>query len=93
MPGTISSRTYSINSREIGWIFISAEEDMLSFDYRFNGQFRQQKIQITSTSQNYGGQRKYLLCPECRSKRGMLYHGKNRKFACRICHGFVFQST
>ena len=91
-PGAISSRIYSINSREIGRIFISAEEGMLCLDYRFNGQLRQQTIEITSTSPHFGGQRYYLVCPQCQAKRDILYYGANRAFACRVCHGFVFRS-
>jgi len=91
-PGTISSSTYLINSREIGWILISAEEGSLSIDYHLNGQLRHQIVQITSISPYLGGQRKYLLCPQCQSKREILYHRTNGEFACRICHGFVFRS-
>ncbi|MEN8210980.1 MAG: hypothetical protein ABFR31_04630 [Thermodesulfobacteriota bacterium] len=91
-PGNISSTTYSVNGRKIGLIFISAAEDILSLDYRFNGHIQQQTVQITSISPHYGGQRQYLLCPQCDSRRNSLYHGPNGQFECRICHGFVFRS-
>ncbi len=91
-PGKTSSMTFSRNGREIGWIFISAEEDMLSLDYHCNDHVRHQIIPIASTSPHYGGQRQYLLCPQCNSKREMLYYGPGGKFACRVCHGFVFRS-
>ena len=91
-PGTISSTNFSINSREIGWIFISAEEGMLRFDYRFNDHVQQQTVQITTISPHYGGRRQYLLCPQCDSRRNSLYHGSNGKFACRICQNLVFRS-
>ncbi|MDM8538603.1 hypothetical protein QUF70_17755 [Desulfobacterales bacterium HSG17] len=91
-PGNISSRSYVINGREIGRIIISAEKDMLSLDYRFNGLSRQQTVQIAHTSPNFGGRRKYLVCPECQAKREMIYFGENGKFACRVCHDFIFRS-
>jgi len=91
-PGHISSTTYSINGRKIGWIFISTEKDMLHLDYRFNSHIQQQTVQITGISPHYGGQRQYLVCPQCDSRRESLYYGSGGQFACRLCHGFVFRS-
>jgi len=91
-PGKTSAMTYSKNGREIGWICISAEEDMLSLEYHCDDHIQQQTVQITTTSPPYGGQRQYLLCPQCDSRRNSLYYGPDGKFACRICHGFVFRS-
>lgn len=90
--GNISSTTYSTNGREIGLIFISAAEGTLGLDYRFNDHIQQQTVQITTISPHYGGQRQYLACPQCDSRRNSLYYGSNGQFTCRICQGLVFRS-
>lgn len=46
-------------------------------------------IHLTATRPNYGGERLWLLCPACGSRRAILYGG--RYFRCRACHGACYQ--
>lgn len=49
-------------------------------------------VGIEWTSQNYGGQRRWLVCPCCQTRRVALYiNGK--ELACRVCLNLRYEST
>ena len=46
------------------------------------------------TSCNYGGERRWLLCPRCSRRVAKLYRPLNEVlFACRQCHQLTYRST
>ena len=43
---------------------------------------------------NYGGERRWLLCPRCFRRVAKLYRPPDEVlFACRQCHGLTYRST
>jgi hypothetical protein len=43
---------------------------------------------------NYGGERRWLLCPRCFKRVAKLYRPPDEVlFACRQCHGLTYRST
>jgi len=49
-------------------------------------------VAIETTPCRYGGERPWLLCPRCGSRRAVLFSVGGR-FRCRDCHGIVYSST
>lgn len=49
-------------------------------------------VPIETTPCRYGGERPWLRCPRCRSRRAVLFSVAGW-FRCRACHGIVYAST
>lgn len=49
-------------------------------------------IWLEATPCNYGGERLWLTCPRCHSRRRVLYSVGGR-FRCRQCHDLAYTST
>lgn len=57
----------------------SFENPLFEFDY---------------TPCNYGGKRRWFLCPICKRRVGKLYTTRlDNRFACRKCHNLTFESS
>ncbi|MZR11653.1 hypothetical protein GQE99_01225 [Maritimibacter sp. DP07] len=50
----------------------------------------EQRIELTETPCNYGGTRKWFLCPECAKRCGVLYI--RHRIACRTCYDLTYSS-
>lgn len=50
-----------------------------------------QQLYLTQTPCHIGGVRRWLICPYCTKRMGVLYL-RNRQFACRNCHQISYQS-
>lgn len=50
-----------------------------------------QHIEITKTPCNYGGFRKWFVCPNCHSRCAFLYN-KHSFFCCRKCNNLAYSS-
>ena len=49
-------------------------------------------IEVDTTPCNFGGSRPWLVCPKCRSRRGVLFC-LDGYFRCRTCHNLAYSST
>lgn len=79
-----------------GFINYRHSNDVLQLNYRFreNGSDWQpvkQTINILKTPCNYGGHRKWLECPNCKRRVGILA-GADVYFACRHCYKLAYGS-
>ena len=66
----------------------------LNYNYRRYGdewQPVEQKISVLKTDCNYGGHRKWLKCPFCKRRVGVLA-GADIHFACRHCYDLPYGS-
>ena len=95
-PNAIGSLTWSIQNRKIGAIDFRVEEDrlMLFYRYRLSGEEWsevEQAISLDLTPCNYGGNRKWFLCPGCGRRVAILY-GAGKYFHCRYCYGLTYSS-
>ena len=100
VPGT--STTITWHSSDSVWASITTqvhtdEPDTLILEYSTlasTGSWMptRERIALETTSCQYGGERSWLMCPECSSRRAVLYavHGK---FRCRPCHRLAYAST
>jgi hypothetical protein len=48
-------------------------------------------VELTTTTPYYGGLRYWFVCPSCHRRSGMLYSTGLRVYACRRCHGLVYE--
>jgi hypothetical protein len=44
-----------------------------------------QRVQLTYSLGPQGGKRPWFVCPTCRQRVGVLYHGNDLPFRCRTC--------
>jgi hypothetical protein len=49
---------------------------------------------LTRTRCHYGGSRPWFRCPNtgCGRRCGVLYRARDRRFACRRCHGLAYRT-
>ena len=53
-----------------------------------------QLVEITSTKCNYGGLRKWFICPKCKRRVGVLYRKPLlASFLCRHCQNLTYRLT
>jgi len=92
--GTLS---WSIGDKPNGSIgyTINQESIILNYDCKLYGETESTAIKQTiffeTTACHYGGERQWLLCPHCNSRKEILYlHGMY--FTCRHCANLAYQS-
>ena len=95
-PGSSGTLTWSRGGERTGWISYRAEEELVTliYNYRKNGgewESIEERIALDKTPCNYGGFRRWFLCPHC-SKRVALLYGAGRRFLCRHCYGLTYAS-
>jgi len=95
-PGYFGSLSWSSRGKETGWIRFSVQENgmTLNYRYRMRGEDWEDVKQIISfdrTPCNYGGYRKWFLCPRCRKRVAILY-GAGKYFLCRHCYQLTYDS-
>jgi len=68
------------------------KKDSLLIAYQCcDGEIIKQRIEISSTACHFGGNRKWLSCPVCGTKRMNLYFNENL-FLCRDCNNLGYLS-
>jgi hypothetical protein len=96
-PNTSGSLSWNIGGEPIGNIGYTMYENtmVLNFRYQRYGEEEWESVQQTiwfdRTPCNYGGSRKWFLCPECNRRVGLLY-GSNVLFLCRHCYQLPYAS-
>ena len=96
-PGTSRLLRWSCAGEESGSIQFRTESDRIILTYRFREYGEEWEdieypVYFDSTACNYGGTRKWFLCPAqgCGRRVAVLYGGKY--FLCRHCHDLAYQS-
>ena len=87
-PGTSGKLSWSVHGEETDSIGFRIESGFMILNYkcRVNSstwENIEERISITTTPCNYGGHRKWFLCPGCGHRVAILYGGKY--FRCRSC--------
>jgi hypothetical protein len=95
-PGISGPLSWSCNGQETGRINFKIEENNMTLSYRHRSQGKEwekveQIIPITRTPCNYGGSRKWFLCPRCGKRVAVLY-GAGKYFFCRCCYQLTYDS-
>lgn len=97
-PDQVCSGTLSWASRgeQNGFINAKCYHNRLELDYRYRengGDWMpiKQTILLESTACHYGGHRKWLSCPQCHSRVGILC-GAGKLFLCRNCYQLPYRS-
>ena len=95
-PGVSGSMSWSNRGEKTGSIGFSVKENSITLNYRHkptNGEWEpiEQVISIDRTPCNYGGYRKWFLCPRCYKRVALLY-GAGRYFFCRHCYKLTYES-
>lgn len=94
--GRMGIFTWSRGGKQTGVILYLMIEDgmVLKYQYSENGSpwvSVRQSIRFDRTPCNYGGYRKWFLCPHCGKRVAVLYLG-GKFFLCRHCYGLVYGS-
>ena len=94
--GTSGSLSWSCGGEPTGSIRYRIEEDRMVLDYRYrdsDGEWEPitESIWFDSTACNYGGRRKWFLCPHCGRRVAVLY-GAGVRFLCRHCYDLAYSS-
>lgn len=94
-PGIVSSLNWTTRGKPNGNIQFSCFDKylLLAYRYRTNSEAEwkdvRQHIQITETSCNYGGARKWFICPNCDCRVAILCSHHSR-FVCRKCANLAY---
>ena len=90
VPGLSGTLSWSIGGEPCGSIRYTNHEDRLVLNYNYTPYDSDEPIPTTqniyfeTTPCNYGGERKWFMCPHCGKRREILYlYG--RHFTCRTC--------
>ena len=93
-PGSMGSLSWSCGGEETGSIGFQMKEDRMVLNYRHrhpDGEWEdvEQIVPVIKTPCNYGGYRKWFLCPKCSRRVGILY-GTGKYFLCRHCYDLTY---
>ncbi len=87
----------SVIRRASGNIIYTMHENTMILNFRWQSywdedwQSVEQTIWFSRTHCNYGGQRKWFLCPHCNKRVAILY-GADVRFLCRHCYRLPYAS-
>lgn len=95
-PGCFGKLSWTSRGKPSGSIGFKMEENkmILKYNHRSRGEdweAVEQIIQFDKTPCNYGGYRKWFLCPKCYKRVAILY-GAGKYFLCRHCHDLTYDS-
>lgn len=95
-PGTSGSLSWSCNGESSGYINYVMEQDkmILQYRYRIRGEEWsdvEETVKFDRTPCNFGGDRKWFLCPRCFKRIAILY-GAGKYFLCRHCYDLTYDS-
>lgn len=93
-PGYFGNLSWKQGEESAGKVGFIVHDDhlMIKYKIRSNGCYWQdveQRIKFDSTQCNYGGSRRWFLCPHC-SKRVALLYGAGISFFCRHCYDLSY---
>lgn len=95
-PGYRTTLRWSQYGRTCGRVQYHYQTHTISLNYRVRTpgtewQVVEQTIRLDRTRCNYGGERTWLLCPQCSRRMALLYFSQSR-FLCRHCHQLPYAS-
>ena len=94
-PGYQKSLVWSTNGEERARIQVEAYSDHLILDYRSRdrgGEWEpiRDRIPLSFTTPNYGGERAWFVCPSCYKRKRVLWGRKY--YRCAKCYGMTHDS-
>ena len=95
-PGNMGTLSWSRGGEKTGSIAFRIEDGHMILYYRHrphsgNWEPVEQTVSFDHTPCNYGGQRKWFLCPRCWRRVALLY-GAGKYFSCRHCYHLAYSS-
>ncbi len=96
VPGKIGILSWSIGGESSGSIGYVVHDDRLVLNYNYTPYGQDESRSVTQgilfdeTECHFGGKRKWFVCPDCGSRREILYSHKNL-FICRKCADLSYQ--
>ena len=96
LPGYSGSLSWSMRGKTTGPIGYNIKENSIILNYKHRSQSGEwedveQVISFDRTPCNYGGSRKWFLCPRCFKRVAVLY-GAGKYFFCRHCYNLTYES-
>jgi hypothetical protein len=83
--------TNSYTGEETGAISITASASSLALSYSASGQPVSERVSITRTPCQFGGNRPWFQCPRCQGRVAVLYL-RGGRFVCRACARVTYAS-
>jgi hypothetical protein len=95
-PGSQGSLWWTTNGEKTGDIRYATWGSSLQLIYRFrqygdDWESVDEHVRFAETPCNFGGSRKWFICPSCQTRVGLLY-GPGKYFRCRSCYGLSYAS-
>jgi hypothetical protein len=95
-PGRVGTLSWSCGDEPAGSIGYRTERNkpVLNYRHRSHGdewQDIEESVRLDRTPCNYGGERQWFSCPNCRNRVAVLY-GPGARFLCRNCYGLAYSS-
>ncbi len=95
-PGNFGLLSWSQRNKQTGSIGFKMEAERMVLNYRHRPQGEkwenvEQAVSLARTPCNYGGHRKWFLCPRCWKRVAVLY-GAGKYFFCRHCYDLTYSS-
>ena len=82
---------FLLSGRQLGRVEIISQVDKLLLKSFFDQTDRIQTVRVSKMPCNFGGERFWLICPMCGTKRANLYY-IHEKWQCRICQNLGYQT-
>lgn len=89
--------TWSRNGVKSDAINIRTYENKVILSYNYKKSYEtewkhvDQEVKLTETDCNYGGVRKWFICPHCGCRAGVIYSAQ-KYFLCRKCNDLIYSS-
>ncbi|MBL6985229.1 MAG: hypothetical protein ISR74_06505 [Candidatus Thioglobus sp.] len=96
-PNTAGSLSWNNGGAPNGDIRYTMLDDVMILKYRYRHYYSDewvsvnQDIMLDKTPCNYGGERKWFICPSCGGRCGILYQS-SELFKCRSCSDVLYDS-
>lgn len=92
--GNAGTLSWTWNGRQNGSVRYRVESERLTLEYRYRlpgGGWEdvEEVIELARTACNFGGERIWMLCPQC-DRRVLLLYGAGKYFLCRHCHHLTY---
>ena len=83
---------WSLAETDVGRVAYHCDLSGITLRYVDQGGVKEQRLSFDHTPCNYGGSRKWFVCPECQN-RSLIMYLKDGSFACRSCHHLSYKSS
>lgn len=90
VPVKIFESTWTWGSARKMSVFVTVLHGAVALSYSMDGRTISERIELTWTPCNYGGERPWFVCPSCGRRAAVLFC--DTRFLCRLCNDVAYAS-